>query len=76
MKKVNPASKETVAFNTAFQNHKKNNFKIAEDLYKEILKTNPNHFESIFYLGTLFVQTKRFNLAKSLLQKAIDIQPD
>ena len=76
MKKVDLASKETAAFNTAFQNHKKNNFKIAEDLYKEILKTNPNHFGSIFYLGSLLVQTKRFNSAKSLLQKAIGIKPD
>ena len=38
--------KETFA--SALQHHKKNNFKVAENLYKEILKTNPDHFESIF----------------------------
>ena len=76
MKKVNLTSIETAAFNSALQNHKKNNFKIAEDLYKEILKTNPNHFGSIFYLGSLLVQTKNFDLAKSLLMKAIKIEPD
>ena len=39
--------KET--FVSALQNHQKNNFKVAESLYKEILKTKPNHFESVFY---------------------------
>ena len=38
--------KET--FDLAVQNHKKNNIQVAENLYNEILKTNPNHFESIF----------------------------
>ena len=51
--------KET--FISALQNHQKNNFEIAEGLYKEILKVNPNHFESVFYLGALLVQTKNFD---------------
>ena len=63
-------------FDLAVQNHQRNNFKSAENLYKEILKINPNHFESIFYLGTLFVQTQRFGLAKSLLYKATQINPN
>jgi len=63
-------------FDLAFQNHKKNNFKIAENLYKKILKTDPNHFESIFLLGSLSAQTKNFNEAKQLLEKAIQINPD
>jgi len=72
--KKNLAVKET--FNRAFQNHQKNNLKVAENLYKEILKTKPNHFESIFYLGALLAQTKRFNLAKQLFKKAVLIQPN
>ena len=58
------------------QNHNKNNLQVAENLYKEILKTNPNHFESIYYLGTLLAQTKRFDLAIPLLHQAIQIQPN
>ena len=72
MDKKNLTIKETFAL--AVQNHQKNNLKVAENLYKKILRTNPNHFGSIFYLGTLFVQIKRFDLAKSLLQKAIQIK--
>jgi len=72
--KKNLTTEETFAL--AVKNHKKNNFQIAENLYKEALKTNPNHFESIYYLGTLLAQTKRFDLAKPLLHKAIQIQPN
>ena len=61
-------------FTLAVQNHQKNNLKVAENFYNEILKTNPNHFESIYYLGILLAQTKRFDLAKTLLYKAIKIK--
>jgi len=73
-KKKNLTSKE--AFALAVQNHQKNNLQIAENLYRESLKTNFNHFESIYNLGTLLAQTKRFDLAKPLLFKAIQIQPN
>ena len=73
MNNKNLTIKET--FTSALQNHQKNLFKIAENLYKEVLKINPNHFESIFSLGTLLVQTQRFELAKSLLYKATQINP-
>ena len=39
-------------FTLAFQNHQKNNFREAENLYNEILKINPNHFKTLFYLGS------------------------
>ena len=74
MNNKNLTIKETFA--SAVQNHQKNFFKIAENLYKEILKINPNHFGSIFYLGTLLVQTQRLELAKSLLYKATQINPN
>ena len=59
--KKNLTAKE--AFTLAFQNQQKNNLKVAENLYKEILKTNPNHFESIYLLGTLLIQKKDFSRA-------------
>ena len=59
----------------AFQNHKKNNFKDAENIYQKILKNNPEHFETIFYLGTLYSQLKKHDLAEPLFQKAILINP-
>jgi len=73
-KKKNLTSQEN--FSLAIQQHQKNNFQIAEKLYREVIREDPNHFESIFYLGTLLAQTKKFKLAKSLLYKAISIQPN
>ena len=72
--KNNLTAKET--FVLALKNHQKNNFHVAENLYKKILKMNSNHFESIFYLGTLLVQTQRFELAIPLLSKATQINPN
>ena len=63
-------------FSLAFQNHKKNNFKDAEKLYKEILDSKPNHLEAIRYLGTLFAQNKKINLAKKMFLKGIEIKPN
>ena len=62
-------------FELAFENHKKKNFQTAEKFYKEILKINPNHFESIFLLGTLSIAIKNFDRAIQFLNQAILIQP-
>ena len=67
-------TKET--FSLALQNHQKNRLQVAENLYKKILKINPNHFESIFLLGTLLAETKKFVEAKQMLTKAIQIKPN
>ena len=63
-------------FTSAYQNHLKNNLKLAENLYKKVLEINPNHLESIFLLGTLSIQTKNFNVAVKLLKKATLLKPD
>ena len=72
--KKNLTIKETFAL--AFNNHQNKNYQVAENLYKQILKVNPNHFESIFYLGSLLIEIRNFDQANSLLQKAITIQPN
>ncbi len=59
----------------AIENHKKNNFKLAEDLYNKILKKDSSHFESLFLLGTLYSQIKNYNKSITFLNKAIQIQP-
>ena len=72
--KKNLTTKET--FDQAVKNHKKNNLDVAENLYKKILEKDPNHFQSICFLGTLSIQIKNFERAKKLLNKAIGIQPN
>jgi len=60
----------------AVENHKKNNFKLAEELYNKILVKDSGHFQSLFLLGTLFSQIKNYNKSITLLNKAIQIQPN
>ena len=74
MNKKNITIEETYA--AALKNHKKSNFTIAEELYKEILKINPEHFESNFLLGTLSVQLNKIDMAKELFEKSIQIKPN
>ena len=62
-------------FNSAFENHKKNNLNIAENLYREIIKTKPDHIDSIFYLGGLLTQKREFHKAKELFEKVIEKNP-
>ena len=63
-------------FAQAAKDYKKNNFKSAEKLYKEILKKNPNHFDSIVLLGTLLAQSGKLEKAIEYFQKAIKINPN
>ena len=62
-------------FNLAYGNHLKNNFKLAEDLYKKILKVDSEHFPSIFMLGNLHLQKKNFIEAIELFNRALQIKP-
>ena len=63
-------------FAQAAKDYKKNNFKSAEKLYKEILKKNPDHFDSIVFLGHLSAQSGKLEKAKQFFQKAIQINPN
>ena len=74
MQKKNLTIKET--FSLAFKNHKKNNLSIAEKFYMQVLKINPSHFDSIFYLASLLAQVKNFDAARELFEKAIHINPN
>ena len=63
-------------FHLAVENHKKNNFKIAEELYEEILKVYPNNPETNFLLGSLLLDTNNLGKAKFFLEKTIKIKPN
>ena len=74
MDKKNLTTEETFAL--AVQNHNKNNLQVAENLYKEILKTNPNHVSTHNNLGLVFQKLGELQKAISCYQKAIEIQPN
>ena len=55
---------------------KNNNFLEALKIYEQILLIDDHHFETNFFLGTLKAQTKKFEDASNLFNKAIKIKPD
>ena len=71
-KKKNLTTKETFAL--AVQHHQKNNLQVAEKLYREILKTNPNHANTRNNLGSVLKELGESQKAISCFQKAIEIQ--
>ena len=60
----------------ALKSHKKNDFKVAENLYKKHLKSFPNDVVAYNNLGILFFQFKENQKAISSYEKAIKINPN
>ena len=73
MLEKNLSLKET--FDLAIEKHKSKHFEVAEELYNKILIKKPNHIQTIFSLGTLFVETNNLESAIKLFQKVIRLQP-
>ena len=61
-------------FSLAIENYEKNNFKIAQNFFQNILKIDPYHAESCYNLGLLFQTLQEFNKAKNFYQRAIKIK--
>ena len=72
--KKNLTIEETFAL--AVQNHRKNNLKVAQNLYKKILKTNPNYVGVYYNLGITYKELEEYQKAISCYEKAIQINPN
>ena len=73
MLEKNLSLKET--FDLAIEKHKSKHFEVAEELYNKILIKKPNHIQTIFLLGTLFVEINNLKSAINFFQRAIRLQP-
>tara|TARA_Y100000590_G_scaffold200054_1_gene227238 strand:+ start:11642 stop:13465 length:1824 start_codon:yes stop_codon:yes gene_type:complete len=62
--------------NLAIREQQSGNYNEAKNLYKKILSQDSNHFESNFYLGTLYAQNNNLDEALELLNNAIKINPN
>ena len=56
--------------------HQEGKFEEAEQLYKEILKTNPNNLTAMNNLGVLLRSLGKFDEAEASYKKAIELKPD
>ena len=73
-KNINQTSKENLVL--AIQNHKKNDFQVAEKFYKKHLKSFPGDVEAHNNLGIMFFQLGERQQAISCYEKAIKINPN
>ena len=62
-------------FKSAFSMHRNGQLTQACDLYKEILKSEPENDEVWDLLGVLYCQAERFDEAEDCILKAIEIRP-
>ena len=62
-------------FSLAVRNQNNNNYQVATDLYKQILKINPNLVEAYNNLGFIYGLKGQNEKAKECYEKAIEIRP-
>ncbi len=63
-------------FQEALELHQAGNLVDAEIVYNEILETQTENIETIFFLGTLKLQQGELETARMLLEKATTLNPD
>ncbi len=59
----------------ALQSHKAGDHARAEQLYKEVLKTEPQNFDALYRLGFLCGESGRFGEAEYFIGEAIKLEP-
>ena len=62
-------------FDLALQQHEKSNLLYAENIYKKILKLEPNEIATLNNLGNLLRQLKKYEEAFFYYEKALKIKP-
>ena len=60
---------------TAFSLHQKGNLSEAAKLYRALIKTNPNNFGALHFLGVIEAATGNIDQAKLLMARSMSIQP-
>jgi Flp pilus assembly protein TadD len=66
----------TQAFDMAVALHRQHRLGEAEQLYRAILKLEPNHFGALQYLGMIATQRGGAQEAEQLIRQALAIKPD
>jgi protein O-GlcNAc transferase len=64
------------AFALALQHHQAGRLAEAERGYREILRNEPEHADSLHLLGVIALQNGDLTSALSLVQQAVDLRPD
>ena len=63
-------------FDLAVKSYQEKKFHIAEKLYKEVLKTHPNHANTYVNLGMVLKKLEKYKEAVNCYESAIKINPN
>jgi tetratricopeptide (TPR) repeat protein len=63
-------------FNLAIKNHQEGKTDIAQELYNQVLKIDPNHSQALNNIVVIFINSKDYQRAKDYCKKAIEIDPN
>jgi len=62
------------AMQQAMQYHNAGNLQLAESIYRQVLQAEPNNYEALHLLGVIAAQVENYEVAASLIEKAIQIK--
>jgi len=60
----------------AHERQKRGQFQEAEQMYTALLEDHPDHWMTLFFLGTLYLQTNRNGLALQMFKVALQTKPN
>ena len=63
-------------FTLAVKNHQEGKTDIAQELYNQVLKIDPNHSQALNNIAVIFTNLKDYQKAKERFEKAIEINPN
>jgi protein O-GlcNAc transferase len=64
------------SFDLALQHHRAGRLHEAEQLFRQILAQEPEHFDALHRLGMIAHQTRRDDVAVELIRRAVALRPD
>ena len=73
---VEPASQVAAQIQLALQHHQAGRLQQAEQIYRQVLKTDPENADANHLLGVIAHQVGRNDIAVQLIRKAISINPN
>ena len=63
-------------FNLAVKNHQEGKIDVAQDLYNQVLKINPNYSQALNNLAIIFLNLQEYQKAKEYYEKSVEINPN
>src|SRR6266702_663171 len=67
-----PSIAQVPAIEIAIQHHRAGRLSEAEDMYRQILATHPDHFDALHLLGVISYQASKYDEAVRLITKATE----